>query len=184
MINISNTAFFIFYNSPCGKLILASAGEKLCLCDWSESRCLERNIQSVSSCLGVEFKEGNSAILQSASRQLDEYFTGRRTTFDIPLCFAGTEFQKDVWNALLEIPYGATYSYMDIARTVGKPKGVRAVAQAIGANRMSIFVPCHRVIGTNHSLTGFAGGLEAKRFLLELESNRIFRTNNILCYMY
>lgn len=170
MRNIDHIAYFKYYNSPCGKLILASAGEKLCLCDWFERKRPERNIQSVSKYLDIEFEEGNSNILQSASRQLDEYFAGRRTMFDIPLCFTGTEFQKSVWNALLEIPYGATNSYMDIARRVGNPKGVRAVAQAIGTNRMSIFVPCHRVIGTSRALTGFAGGLKAKQFLLDLES--------------
>lgn len=82
---------------------------------------------------------------------------------------AGTDFQQSVWRALMEIPYGETRSYMQIAERIGNPKGVRAVAQAIGANGLSIIVPCHRVIGANHSLTGFAGGLEAKRFLLNLE---------------
>ena len=82
----------------------------------------------------------------------------------------GTDFQQQVWEALLGIPYGETVSYKDIALRVGNPKGVRAVAQAVGANGIAIFIPCHRVVGSNHSLTGFAGGLEAKRMLLEIEN--------------
>ena len=81
----------------------------------------------------------------------------------------GTDFQLRVWRALLDIPYGETKSYMEIAQTIGNPRGVRAVAQAIGANGIGIIIPCHRVIGSNHSLTGFAGGLDNKKFLLELE---------------
>lgn len=105
--------------------------------------------------------------------QLNEYFAGTRTTFTIPLRHVGTDFQQRVWNALLQIPYGTTRSYKDIAIGVGKAKAIRAVAQAIGANGISIFIPCHRVIGSNHSLTGFAGGLEAKRMLLEMEHRRL-----------
>lgn len=94
----------------------------------------------------------------------------RRKAFDIPLRLVGTDFQQQVWEALLGIPYGETVSYKDIALRVGNPEGVRAVAQAVGANGIAIFIPCHRVVGSNHSLTGFAGGLEAKRMLLEIEN--------------
>ena len=98
--------------------------------------------------------------------QLDEYFTGSRMTFDIPLHLCGTEFQKRVWLSLPYIPYGETRSYKDIAVGIGQPNAVRAVAQAIGANAISILVPCHRVIGCNHTLTGYAGGLDAKNILV------------------
>lgn len=107
-----------------------------------------------------------------AARQLDEYFGRKRTTFDIPLLFAGTDFQKNVWRTLLEIPYGQTLSYGEMARRLGLPNSVRAVANANGANAISIFAPCHRVIGSNRSLTGYGGGIEAKKFLLELEQER------------
>lgn len=103
---------------------------------------------------------------------MDEYFNGTRKSFDIPLLPVGTEFQKRVWQALLEIPFGQTRTYKDIALRVDNLKGVRAVAQAIGANGISILIPCHRVVGSNHSLTGFAGGLNAKRILLDTERER------------
>ena len=102
-------------------------------------------------------------------KELDEYFAGKRHTFEIPLHPVGTDFQKQVWQALLEIPYGETRTYKEIAQKTNKLKGIRAVAQAIGANGISILIPCHRVIGTNRSLTGYAGGIEAKRLLLNIE---------------
>lgn len=162
----------LHYPSPCGKIILASTEGKLCLCDWEEKPCATRNLHRLGSLLKGEFKEETSDVLQQTTKELDEYFTGNRKTFDISLLTVGTDFQKSVWQALLEVPYGETRSYMQIAQQVGNPKGVRAVAQAIGANGICILIPCHRIIGSNHSLTGFAGGLEAKKFLLELERFR------------
>lgn len=158
------------YNSPCGTLILASFTDKLCLCDWQISRRHKHNIIRLRNLLNAEFEEGSSAFLENAVARLDEYFTGKRREFDIPLLFAGTDFQKSVWNELLAIPYGKNISYAHLAQCIGKQKAVRAVANAIGANPLSIFVPCHRVIGSNHSLTGYAGGISAKNFLLHLES--------------
>ena len=159
-----------YYSSPCGEIILASVGEELCLCDWNEMPCAERNKLRLSRYMKAEFKIQTSSILEQTKKQLDEYFTGNRKTFDIPLHPVGTDFQKKVWHALLNIPYGETRSYKEIAQSIGSPNSVRAVAGAIGANGISIFIPCHRVIGSNHSLTGFAGGLDAKRRLLELEA--------------
>ena len=104
--------------------------------------------------------------------QLSEYFRGERKDFDVPLDSQGTPFQKIVWDALTEIPFGATISYRQLAERVGKPTSFRAVAQAVGANPIAIVVPCHRVIGSDGSLTGFAGGLEAKKTLLTLEGVR------------
>jgi len=102
--------------------------------------------------------------------QLHEYFRGERRDFDLPLAPRGTEFQQDVWRALQRIPYGATRSYSDIAREIGRPAAVRAVGAANGANPIPIVIPCHRVVGSNGSLTGFGGGIETKRWLLALES--------------
>lgn len=158
-----------YYDSPCGQIVLASVGEELCLCDWNGKSCAERNKRRLVRLLNAELKEEPSAVLLRTKAQLDEYFAGGRRTFDIPLYPVGTDFQKRVWNALLEIPYGETRTYKDIALWVDNLKGVRAVAQAIGANGIGIIIPCHRVIGSDHTLTGFAGGLEAKRILLELE---------------
>ena len=158
-----------YYSSPCGELILASTGDKLCLCDWSGMPCAERNMRRLGRYMQADFSIAPSSVLQEIKRQLDDYFAGKRKVFDIPLHPVGTDFQLRVWNALLDIPYGETRSYMEIAQGIGNPKGVRAVAQAIGANGIGILIPCHRVIGTNRSLTGFTGGLEKKEFLLELE---------------
>jgi len=104
-------------------------------------------------------------------KQLAEYFAGKRSFFDIPLEYKGTPFQQDVWKTLATIPYGKTASYKEIAEKIQRPKAVRAVGTAIGKNPISIIIPCHRVIGSNGSLTGFAGGLDRKQILLQLESS-------------
>ncbi len=157
------------YDSPCGEMLLASVGDELCLCDWNGMPCVERNQRRLARLLNAGLVMGTSPVLEQARQELDEYFAGKRKSFGIPLHPVGTDFQKQVWQALLEIPYGETRTYKEVALRVSNPRGVRAVAQAIGANGMSILIPCHRVIGANHSLTGFAGGIEAKRLLLELE---------------
>lgn len=164
-----NSIHIQYYNSPCGEIVLASMGNKLCLCDWNKMPCAERNKHRLVKYMNAVFKVETSDVLEQTKKQLDEYFAGTRKAFDIPLHPVGTEFQQQVWNALLEIPYGETRSYKDIALSIANPKGIRAVAQAIGANGISILIPCHRVIGSNHSLTGFAGGIEAKRILLQIE---------------
>lgn len=164
-----------YYHSPCGEIILADYGNKLCLCDWGKMPCAERNMRCLQRVLGGIFEEKSTQVLRQTEEQLNEYFAGRRRIFGVPLLAVGTDFQRRVWQALQEIPYGETRSYIQIARQIGNPKGVRAVAQAIGSNRISVIIPCHRVIGSNHSLTGFAGGLEAKRKLLELEGSFVPR---------
>lgn len=117
----------------------------------------------------AEARPGQSAALDAARRALDAYFAGRKRSFDLALAPRGTPFQQRVWSALAEIPFGATRTYSAIAESVGAPKAVRAVGTAIGRNPVSIVIPCHRVIGTNGTLTGYAGGLDRKRFLLDLE---------------
>jgi methylated-DNA-[protein]-cysteine S-methyltransferase len=115
-----------------------------------------------------------------AARQLREYFAGARTAFDLPLQPRGTQFQRNVWNRLREIPYGETISYGELARRIGNPKASRAVGAANGANPLPIVVPCHRVIGSTGALTGFGGGLSVKRFLLALESGITVQKNLFL----
>lgn len=157
------------FHSPCGDLLLGAAGGKLCLCDWvngsNHAAVLSRLCRLMPAC----FEACPTAVTQEAARQLEEYFRRERTVFQLPLLFVGTDFQLQVWNILREIPYGKTLSYGEQSRRLGCPKAVRAVANANGANAISIIVPCHRVIGSNGLLTGYGGGLEAKRFLLELE---------------
>ncbi|MDE0354923.1 MAG: methylated-DNA--[protein]-cysteine S-methyltransferase [Deltaproteobacteria bacterium] len=114
------------------------------------------------------WREGGSLVAE-AGRQLDEYFEGRRRRFDLPLAPSGTPFQLRAWKMLQDIPYGATRSYGEQARAMGQPRAVRAVGAANGRNPIAIIVPCHRVIGGDGGLTGYGGGLDVKRFLLELE---------------
>ena len=116
--------------------------------------------------------ERDDALLEPARRQLTEYFAGERTEFDLELRPTGAPFQKQVWDALLRIPYGETASYGEIAREIGHPTAFRAVGAANGQNPIAIIVPCHRVIGSNGSLTGYGGGLPTKRALLDLEAGR------------
>ena len=108
-------------------------------------------------------------LLAEAARQLHEYFTGERKAFDLPLSIKGTDFQQAVWNALMDVPYGETRTYGEIAKAIGKPKAARAVGMANNRNPVSIVIPCHRIIGADGSLTGYGGGLNAKEFLLKLE---------------
>lgn len=157
------------YESPCGILLLGSFGDKLCLCDWQVEKHRSHVDKRLKRILRAEFEEGTSEVVEQAVQQLDEFFAGKRREFDVPLLFVGTDFQKTVWNELLKIPFGKTISYGEMAQRIGLPKAVRAVANANGANSMSIFAPCHRVIGSDHSLTGYGGGLAAKQMLLELE---------------
>lgn len=157
------------YESPCGVLLLGSFGDKLCLCDWQVEKHRDHVDKRLKRILQAEFEEGTSEVIEQAVRQLDEFFAGKRRIFDVPLLFVGTDFQKAVWNELLKIPFGKTISYSEMAQRIGLPKAVRAVANANGANSMSLFAPCHRVIGSDCSLTGYGGGLAAKRMLLELE---------------
>lgn len=165
-----NTIRIQRYHSPCGDLMLGSLEDKLCLCDWALERRRDSIDRRLRKVLQAGYEEKASDVTQEAARQLEEYFNGKRTVFDVPLLFAGTDFQKRVWHKLLEIPYGTTLSYGELAAQLDMPQAVRAVANANGANAISIFVPCHRVIGSNHSLTGYAGGLDAKKRLLDLEN--------------
>ncbi len=169
--NEKNKIIVYLYNSPCGVLMLGSFGDKLCLCDWQVERHRNHVDNRLKRMLNAEFEKGMSPVIEYAILQLDEYFAGKRIEFDIPLLFVGTDFQKMVWNYLLAIPFGGTISYGEMAAGIGMPKAVRAVANANGANSMSIFVPCHRVIGSDKSLTGYGGGLEAKEYLLKLENS-------------
>ena len=160
------------YTSPCGELLLGSLDNRLCLCNWLVEKHPGRVDRRLTTGLRAEYQEEPTDITQEAARQLDQYFSGERKAFDIPLLLVGTDFQKSVWRQLLSIPYGQTCTYGELAARLGMGKAVRAVANANGANAISIFVPCHRVIGSNNTLTGYGGGIEAKKLLLELEHSQ------------
>lgn len=151
-------------DSPVGKLLLAATDQGLCGIYFEQHRHFKGKDGWV--------RDPAHTIVRQAARQLQEFFAGNRTDFDLPLDLQGTPFQQEVWQQLLRIPYGATVSYGDHAKAVGRPKAARAVGAAIGRNPVSIIVPCHRVVGSNGSLTDYAGGLERKRSLLELESRQ------------
>lgn len=139
------------------------------MCDWL-SGCHHDIVSGrLRRMLHTEFEDGMSHVIEMAIMQLDGYFAGKRRIFDVPLLFAGTDFQKRVWNELSVVQYGRTISYGELATMIGMPKAVRAVANANAANAISIFAPCHRVIGADRSLTGYGGGLDAKKYLLSLE---------------
>ena len=148
--------------TPLGELLIAADATAL-IGAWFEGQKDFPDIHGWSA-------DARHLVLKQAKQQLDAYFQGKRQAFDLPLHFAwGTEFQRAVWAALLEIPHGQICSYSDMAQRVGRPAAVRAVGGAIGLNPISIVVPCHRVLGRNGSLTGYTGGLDRKRALLELE---------------
>ncbi|WHS59391.1 methylated-DNA--[protein]-cysteine S-methyltransferase [Pseudomonas sp. G2-4] len=151
--------------SPVGQLILVAREARLAAILWENER-----LNRVR--LGPLEEDNHHPTLRETERQLMEYFAGQRRRFDLQLDFVGTDFQIRVWHALLTIPFGETRSYRDIALQIGQPTAVRAVGAANGRNPISIIAPCHRVIGTSGSLTGFAGGLAAKQFLLSLEGQQ------------
>lgn len=159
------------YRSPCGVLLLGVYDNRLCLCDWADGRHRASVNARLARVCGCGWEYASSECTAEAMRQLDEYFAGIRREFDVPLQFFGTDFQQEVWESLRAIPYGGTESYSELARRLGRPSSVRAVANANGANALSLFIPCHRVIGSDGSLTGYAGGLDAKCFLLSHEAS-------------
>ena len=158
-----------YFHTPYGELVLGQSGGELCLCDWKYRKMRDQVDNRIQTALNAEFKLEETELLNETKSQLNEYFARERTTFDLPLLFVGSDFQKSVWEKLLTIPYGKTTSYLELSRILGDEKAIRAVATANGANAISIIVPCHRVIGSDGSLTGYAGGLKAKQKLLQLE---------------
>lgn len=161
------------FSSPFGDLILGSYNNDICLCDWINRKARTTIDARIRKGLNTDMKVGLSPIIETAKKQLNEYFYEERTSFTIPLITIGSDFQKLVWKELHNIPFGKTLSYYQLAEKIGDIKAIRAVAAANGANAISIFLPCHRIIGSSGELTGYAGGLYAKRKLLELESKNI-----------
>jgi methylated-DNA-[protein]-cysteine S-methyltransferase len=158
------TVCFDFLSTPLGTMLLASNGEAL-MGAWFEGQRYEP-----ARARSWE-RRGNDAILVRAGAEITEYFAGTRTTFTVPLAAAGTPFQHEVWDAIAAIPFGETAAYRDLASRIGRPSCIRAAGAATGRNPLSIIVPCHRVVGADGALTGYAGGLERKRTLLALERN-------------
>ena len=150
--------YYTYYESPVGLLKMGGTDQYIC-----ELSFVDNTGQLVHG------EPGISEVMHHCTEQLIEFFNGNRREFNIPISQDGTEFQQRVWSQLLNIPYGRTISYMDLAKRLGDPKVIRAAASTNGKNKVAIIVPCHRVIGTNSALTGYAGGLWRKRWLLEHE---------------
>jgi len=159
-----NRTYYSWFESPVGVLLLAGSEAGLKLVSFS-ARTRTKSVDA-------DWHQ-DSAVFTDVVDQLKSYFAGERKAFDLPLVLEGTTFQKRVWTALQNIPYGETVSYKVLAERVGSPKAVRAVGAANGANPIPIIIPCHRVIGNDGSLTGFGGGLPLKKRLLELESRQM-----------
>jgi methylated-DNA-[protein]-cysteine S-methyltransferase len=164
-----------YFPTSYGELILGSFGDRLCLCDWRYRRMRNAVDARIQRGLGATYVEGSTGVIEMAKGQLNEYFAGIRTVFNVPLRQVGTDFQQRVWDALCSIPFGATETYASLTGRVAASTAIRAVASANGANAISILVPCHRVIGSTGELVGYAGGLPAKRKLLELERQALGR---------
>jgi AraC family transcriptional regulator of adaptative response/methylated-DNA-[protein]-cysteine methyltransferase len=152
-----------------GAILALADDDGLYVFDWVDRRGLEREIVRLRARTKFAIVPGSHQVLDQATREIDEYFAGKRKVFTLPLAHRGTEFQRRVWDALLNIPAGETRSYAEIAKGIGEAKAVRAVARANGDNYRGIIIPCHRVIGSDGSLTGYGGGLARKQWLLDHE---------------
>ncbi|MFY0674026.1 MAG: methylated-DNA--[protein]-cysteine S-methyltransferase [Bacteroidia bacterium] len=161
--------------TPYGELLAGDFQGSLCLLDWKYRKMRATLDKKIALGLQSTYEEKSTPLLENLKEQLSDYFTEKLQTFDIPLLMVGTDFQKAVWNALLKIPYGQTKSYLTLSRELGNEKAIRAVASANGANTISIIIPCHRIIGSNREMVGYAGGVLAKKKLLELESNSQYK---------
>ncbi len=160
-----------FYKTKYGEFILGSFDDRLCLLDFRFRKMRTTVDNRLKKGLNAEYIEADSDILKKTRQQLQEYFSWQRKDFDIPLLTIGTDFQKAVWKALVEVPYGQTSTYLDLAKIIHNEKAVRAVANANGANAIGLIIPCHRIIGSNGKLVGYGGGLAVKERLLKLEQN-------------
>ncbi len=167
-----NICQFSYIDTPIGNMLAIFSQGKLCLLEFLERKMLETELNQVIADKKCQFEFINTEAnppAQVLQTQLDEYFAGKRTEFDIPLDTVGTQFQRKVWQTLQTIEYGKTVSYQDEAKQMGKPKAMRAVANANGKNKISIIIPCHRVIRKSGDIGGYGGGVWRKRFLLTLE---------------
>ena len=167
-----------YYKTKYANFILGSFEGKLCMLDFRYRKMRVAVDNRLQKGLNAKFVEQDDKILKETRKQLDEYFDMRRKEFDVPIITVGTDFQKSVWGALQKVPYGTTSTYLQLAKDIGNPKAVRAVASANGANSIGIIIPCHRIIGSSGELIGYGGGLPLKKRLLKLEQN-LFTTPDI-----
>ena len=171
MTNRPNHIHTQHFKTKFAEFILGSFDGKLCMLDYRYRRMRKTIDHRLQSGFDAVYVEQDDEVLKQTRKQLAEYFDMKRQKFDIPIITTGTPFQKNVWKVLCEVPYGSTSTYGQLAKDIGNPKAVRAVASANGANCIGIIIPCHRIIGQDGELVGFAGGLALKKRLLKLENN-------------
>ena len=167
------------FTSPLGPMIACATHEGICMVEFADRRMLESELKALKHLLKANIVAGDNEHFHTLGTQLEEYFCGKRKWFDLPLVTPGTEFQRRAWQALIRIPYGETRSYKQQATAIHNIKAVRAVARANGSNRISIIIPCHRVIGDDGNLTGYGGGLWRKKWLLDLEKRTLQNTQKV-----
>lgn len=158
-----------YFKTSFGELLIGDFENKICVCDWRYRKMRSSIDKRIQDGLKAEYVECDSPLLEQLRIELEDYFNGERKEFEIPLLFVGTNFQKQVWNELLKVPFGKTQSYLGLSKQLKNEKAIRAIASANGANAISIIVPCHRIIGSKGELVGYAGGLNTKKKLLKLE---------------
>ena len=160
-----NTFLRTQIETPLGTMHACATDKGICLLEFDNRKKLDVQFKN----LGGTIEDGESPFFPQLRKELSEYFNEKRNSFSVPLDFVGTDFRKKVWTELIKVPYGKTVSYLQLAKAIGNEKAVRAVANANATNKIAIIVPCHRVIGSDGSLTGYAGGLDRKQHLLALE---------------
>lgn len=169
---VRNALKLDWIETPVGPMLAGASAQAVVLLEFSDRKILEGQLETLRKRFNVPVVPGSNRWLTALRRQLGEYFAGRRRQFDLPLEYPGTQFQERVWSQLLTIPYGETWSYLEMARRLGDVKATRAVGTANGMNRIAIVIPCHRVINANGELGGYGGGLWRKRILLDLEQGQ------------
>jgi AraC family transcriptional regulator, regulatory protein of adaptative response / methylated-DNA-[protein]-cysteine methyltransferase len=168
--------------TPLGEMVAGATDDGICLLEFIDRRMLPTEYKDLARLLKSSLEEGDNIHLKTLREQLNEYFAGSRREFNVPLVTPGTDFQKRVWKELQEIPYGTTRSYQEQANALNSSDSVRAVANANGMNRISIVIPCHRVIGSDGSLTGYGGGLRRKKWLLDHEKKHSGQAVDMLLF--
>jgi len=157
--------------TPLGKVFAASTNKGICMLAFYNEKTIQKQINKLTKFFDADIMSAHNKYFDQLKEELNEYFEGKREVFEVPLQLLGTPFQQKVWNILQAIPYGSTISYQEQAVLINNPKAVRAVANANANNLIAIIIPCHRVIGKNGKLTGYAGGIDKKEYLLDLEKN-------------
>lgn len=181
--NPHNEVLFVQHlNTPLGEMIAGATNEGICFLKFSDKTLLEKELEDIRNHINAVILDKTHRNIEQLRKELLEYFTGERKYFDVPVYLIGTDFQKSVWKQLSTIPYGETLSYQQQAGQLGKLNSIRAIAHANGCNRISIVIPCHRVIGKDGKLTGYSGGIERKQLLLLHEKHYSYNFTPDLFY--